>query len=289
MSEIFKTTRRDLLMVDPRNVIVEEGFNSRRDFALDELIPSIVEHGVMSPITVVVTKDDAGEEKYRLVDGERRLRATLAAIEQGAEIARIPAMKLTNVIDKSELVIQQLVRNEGKRFTDYENAIAFNTLHEKFGFTVTEIAQKVYGKASQAAYVSQCLSLLTMPEQIQNELANNTISASAVREVVTHVETPSEQVAAVAEAVENAKTKGKKKATAKDVTNTSVNDKRDSATICKGLELLFKYTEMYDDRPTKDVDLLDIYNALKNGKTITEFFNEVVTVPVMVDATSAVE
>ena len=37
-------------------------------------------------LTVIAFKDDEGNEKYKLVDGERRYRATMLAISEGADI-----------------------------------------------------------------------------------------------------------------------------------------------------------------------------------------------------------
>ena len=79
--ELNQTKRTDIYNIDPRNVMVVDGFNARRNFELDELKEQIKAKGVLNPITVVPFKDDEGNEKYRLVDGERRLRATLAAID----------------------------------------------------------------------------------------------------------------------------------------------------------------------------------------------------------------
>ena len=81
-TNINSTKRTDIYSVDPRNVVVVDNFNVRRDFAIDELKEQIKLQGVLNPITVVPFKDENGDEKYRLVDGERRLRATLAAISE---------------------------------------------------------------------------------------------------------------------------------------------------------------------------------------------------------------
>lgn len=118
--ELNQTKRTDIYNIDPRNVVVVDGFNARRNFELDELKEQIKAKGVLNPITVVPFKDDEGNEKYRLVDGERRLRATLAAIDEGADIKRIKALFLPRNTNEEDLLIEQMMRNEGKNFTEYE-------------------------------------------------------------------------------------------------------------------------------------------------------------------------
>ena len=78
--ETNKTKNTDLFLIDPRNIVVVDGFNVRRDFDLDELKEQIKAKGVLNPLTVIAFKDDEGNEKYKLVDGERRYRATMLAI-----------------------------------------------------------------------------------------------------------------------------------------------------------------------------------------------------------------
>ena len=101
------TKRTDIYSVDPRNVVVVENFNVRRDFALDELKEQIKAQGVLNPITVIPFKDEDGNEKYRLVDGERRLRATLAAIDEGADIKRIKALFLPRNTKEEDLLLDE--------------------------------------------------------------------------------------------------------------------------------------------------------------------------------------
>lgn len=91
--ETNSTKRKDIFLVNPRNIVVVDGFNVRRDFDLDELKEQIKGKGVLNPITVIAYKDENGVERYKLVDGERRYRATMLAISEGADIPYVPALK----------------------------------------------------------------------------------------------------------------------------------------------------------------------------------------------------
>ena len=58
--ETNKTTKTDIYKIDPRNIVVEDGFNSREDFGdIDTLAKQIEENGVLNPISVVPFKDES--------------------------------------------------------------------------------------------------------------------------------------------------------------------------------------------------------------------------------------
>lgn len=215
MQEINATKRTDIYQIDPRNVDVVAGFNVRREFAIEELKEQIKLNGVLNPITVIPTKAADGTERYRLVDGERRLRATLAAIEEGADIRRIKAIFLPRNTSEEEQLVQQMMRNEGKNFTEYECAIMFHCFKEAFGYSQSEIAAK-FGKSP--TFVSRCLSLMELAPEIQQRLESGEISTNAVREIVgQNKENEAAQVEAVNAAVSQAKASGKRTADNNDV------------------------------------------------------------------------
>ena len=51
--ELNATKRTDLFLIDPRNIVVMDGFNVRRDFDLNELKEQIKANGVLNPDTVM--------------------------------------------------------------------------------------------------------------------------------------------------------------------------------------------------------------------------------------------
>ena len=128
--ETNATKRTDIFLIDPRNIVVMDNFNVRRDFDLNELKEQIKAKGVLNPITVIPFKDENGKELYKLVDGERRYRATMEAIGEGANIPWIKALKAPKDATTEDLYIEQMMRNEGKRFTEYECALMFRRFKE---------------------------------------------------------------------------------------------------------------------------------------------------------------
>lgn len=235
MEEINITKRTDIYSVDPRNVVVVDNFNVRRDFAIDELKEQIKAQGVLNPITVVPFKDEDGNEKYRLVDGERRLRATLAAIAEGADIKRVKAIFLPRNTKEEDLLIEQMMRNEGKNFTEYEQAIMFQRFRDKFGYTQSEIAAKF---CKSATFIGRCLSLLDLAPAIQEKLEKGEISTGAVRQIVgLNKEDEGAQIAAVENAVADAKSKGKTTATGKNISGETKSQK-DLKKVVEAFKLL---------------------------------------------------
>lgn len=228
------TKRTDIYNIDPRNVVVVDNFNVRRDFAIDELKEQIKAQGVLNPITVVPFKDEDGNEKYRLVDGERRLRATLTAISEGADIKRVKAIFLPRNTNEEDLLIEQMMRNEGKNFTEYEQAIMFQRFRDKFGYTQSEIASKF---CKSATFVGRCLSLLELAPEIQEKLEKGEISTGAVRQIVgLNKEDESAQIAAVENAVADAKSKGKTTATGKNI-NGETKSQKDLKKVVEAFKL----------------------------------------------------
>ena len=111
--------------------------------------------------------------------------------------------------------MQQMMRNEGKNFTEYESAIMFLRFKEVFGYSQTEIAAK-FGKSP--TFVSRCLSLMELAPEIQLRLESGEISTTAVREIVgQNKESEAAQVEAVNAAVSQAKASGKRTADNNDV------------------------------------------------------------------------
>jgi ParB family chromosome partitioning protein len=121
--------------------------------ALAELAASIAAHGVLQPVLVTETL-----EGYRLVAGERRLRAA-----QMAGLARIPALvRQASEQDQLELaLVENLQRAD---LNAMEAARAYRQLRDLFGATNEAIADRI-GKARST--ISNTLRLLELDPEIQ--------------------------------------------------------------------------------------------------------------------------
>lgn len=177
----FAEGRSDLLRVDPRRVRWTPGIGGR-DFDapenqrhLHETKASIIVHGVRNPITVRIYEDELW-----LVDGEVRLRATMLAIEEGADIKTIPAIAEEKNRGEADRIVDQITRNTGKRFEPIELGRMCKRL-EDYGWKQKDIADRL---AMSPANVSHVIALLGMPEPVQAAVRDGTIAAATALSLV---------------------------------------------------------------------------------------------------------
>ncbi len=149
-------------------------FQPRKEFdetALEELKNSILENGVIQPVTVC--RDGDG---YQLISGERRLRAvTLAGFKF------IPAYVIEAHDDSTKLELALIENIQREDLNAIEVALALKSLTTKCNLTQEEIARKV-GK--NRSTVSNFLRLLKLPLQIQDSIRNREISSGHARALV---------------------------------------------------------------------------------------------------------
>ena len=149
-------------------------FQPRKEFdetALEELKNSILENGVIQPVTVC--RDGDG---YQLISGERRLRAvTLAGFKF------IPAYVIEAHDDSTKLELALIENIQREDLNAIEIALALKSLTTKCNLTQEEIAQKV-GK--NRSTVSNFLRLLKLPLQIQDSIRSREISSGHARALV---------------------------------------------------------------------------------------------------------
>ena len=158
----------------PIEKIIANPFQPRKEFdetALEELKNSILENGVIQPVTVC--RDGDG---YQLISGERRLRAvTLAGFKF------IPAYVIDAHDDSTKLELALIENIQREDLNAIEIALALKSLTTKCNLTQEEIAQKV-GK--NRSTVSNFLRLLKLPLQIQDSIRNREISSGHARALV---------------------------------------------------------------------------------------------------------
>lgn len=263
--ETNATKRTDLFWIDPRNIDIQDGFNVRSEFDLDELKEQIKAQGVLNPITVIPYKVD-GKERYKLVDGERRYRATMLAISEGTDIPYIKALKAPKDAKPEDLYIEQMMRNEGKKFTEYECAIMFQRFKDEFGYSQVQIADKF---KKSPAFISKCLSLLDLPSELQEKIVSGQLSVKAAREIAGSYETEQEQVKAARSAVKSAQSEGRSIATNKEVLN-ALKTSKEAKSVADALRTLWAYL---DGDNVIDIDqmakLLDKHESL--NKAVREY------------------
>lgn len=139
--------------------------------ALQELVASIKEKGILTPITVC---EDAGN--YILIAGERRLRAAkLAGLKE------IPVY-IIEVENDAEMVEMALIENiQRENLNPIEEAEAYAVLNSKYGLSQDAVAKAV-GK--KRVTVTNSLRLLNLPSEIKESITMSEISAGHGRAIL---------------------------------------------------------------------------------------------------------
>ena len=141
------------------------------EVALNELAASILEKGLISPITVRKIKNG-----YELIAGERRWRA-LKYLKKRT----VPAYVL-NTKNSSDIMEMALVENiQREDLNAIEESEAYAVLNKKYGLPHEAIAKAV-GK--KRVTISNSLRLLKLPLEIRKSLIEGKISAGHARAIL---------------------------------------------------------------------------------------------------------
>ena len=156
------------------NLIETNPFQPRTEFdetALRELAQSIKEQGVIQPVTV----RKLGYNKYQLISGERRLRASKLA-----GLTRIPVfIRVANDEQMLELALIENIHREN--LNAIEVAISYQRLIDECNMTQEEVSEKV-GKSRSA--VANFLRLLKLPAEVQIAIRDGHITMGHARALI---------------------------------------------------------------------------------------------------------
>jgi ParB family chromosome partitioning protein len=138
---------------------------------LAELADSIKQLGIIQPITV----REVEGEKYQIISGERRYRASLLA-----GLTEIPAyVRKANDNDMLEMALVENIQRED--LDAIEIAISYQRLMDEFALTQENISERV-GK--KRATVTNYLRLLKLPDEIQAAIRERKLSMGHARALV---------------------------------------------------------------------------------------------------------
>lgn len=149
-------------------------FQPRTEFeqeALQELSDSIKEMGIIQPLTVRLI----GPNKYQLISGERRFRASKLA-----GLKTVPAF-IRNANDDEMLQLALVENIQRENLNAIEVAISYERLISECKFNQEELSTKV-GK--QRSTITNYLRLLKLPPEIQLGLKLNKISMGHARSLI---------------------------------------------------------------------------------------------------------
>lgn len=165
--------------LQPRTVFSQE--------ALDELAASIKVSGIIQPITVRKMGD-----KYQLISGERRFRAShLAGLQE------VPAY--IRMVNDNELLEMALVENiQRENLNAIDVALSFQALLDACQINQEKLSDRV-GKSRST--VTNFLRLLKLPAEAQLALRDDKISMGHAKAIIT-VEDPEKQISIVRQIID---------------------------------------------------------------------------------------
>jgi ParB family transcriptional regulator, chromosome partitioning protein len=164
--------------------VVPSALQPRKDFAreaLQELIDSIRQHGIIQPL--IVRQVGA---RFELIAGERRWRAA-----QEVGLTRVPVI-IRSASDLEVLEISLIENLQRADLNPIEEAQGYARLANEFGMRQEDIALKV-GRSRAA--VANAMRLLDLHPQVQIWLAQNLLSVGHAK-VLLALKAPEEQLLA---------------------------------------------------------------------------------------------
>jgi ParB family chromosome partitioning protein len=184
LSALLENAATDITTTEPKPVnsisevpisqVEANPFQPRTDFKeeeLNELAESIKVHGVIQPITV----RKIGFDRYQLISGERRTRASRIA---GLE--KIPAF--IRLADDQGMLEMALIENiQRENLNAMEVALSYKRLMDECKLNQEELGDRV-GK--NRSTVNNYMRLLKLPDNIQAALRDDKISMGHARAII---------------------------------------------------------------------------------------------------------
>ena len=152
----------------PISSLLKNKFQPRKIFdkqKLDELTESIKERGIIQPIIVRKSSDE--KNKYEIIAGERRW---LAAQNAGLHEVPIVEVEADDLKSLEFAIVENVQRND---LNPIEEAKGYKRLIDDFSYDHEKVG-KFIGKSR--SHVSNCLRLLSLPDDVIELVENNLIS-----------------------------------------------------------------------------------------------------------------
>ena len=192
---------------------------------LQELAESIKTYGIIQPVTV----RKIGKDKYELITGERRFRAS-----KMAKLKSIPAF--IREADDNQVLEMALVENiQRQDLNAIEIAFSYQKLIDDCNLTYEQLSDRV-GK--KRATVNNYLRLLKLPIEIQSALKQDKLTMGHARALI-NLEDVSDQVFVLNLIME----KGLSVRQVEDVVR-KIKNKENVSPVKKKNELPFKYHQL---------------------------------------------
>jgi len=168
---VEKTTSVNLVPISQVEVNPRQPRQDFDETALQELAASITLHGIIQPLTV----SPIGQNKYRLIAGERRLRASRIA-----GLKEVPVY--IRAVNDQELLELALLENlQRQDLNAIEIGLSYKRLMDECSLTQEQVAERM-GK--ERSTVTNYIRLLKLPPAIVVAVRNGSLSMGHARALI---------------------------------------------------------------------------------------------------------
>lgn len=245
-------------------------FQPRNDFdeaALNDLAKSIKAQGVIQPVTV----RKMGRDKYQLISGERRLRAS-----RMAGLKKIPVfIRVAN--DEQMLELALIENTHRENLNAIEVAISYQRLIDECKISLDDLSEKV---GRDRTTVTNYIRLLRLPAEVQIALRDNHITMGHARAII-NIESKEQQLVLLQQIIERELTVREVENLARDSKDTP--DKKNSNQkkvqnilndYIKNKLSTFKKNTSFDAKIQRDIKGKgSITISFKNDDDLEKFFD----------------
>lgn len=180
---VEKQEEGDLVLSISINQIDPNPYQPRQEFdeqEMQELADSIALHGVIQPILVT----PHGQDRYTLVAGERRWRAS-----RKAGLREIPSIVRT-MSDRALRELALIENLQRVNLNPVEEAESISMLMKEYGLTQEAVAERV-GKSRPA--VANALRILSLPSEVVQMVRDGKLTSGHARAVLS-IPDPEQQI-----------------------------------------------------------------------------------------------
>lgn len=217
--EELKSSKNDILYIISSELVADESLNEREKDNygdIDELVESIREHGVKSPLHGYNEKG-----LFHVTHGFRRSRAVAKLLAEGIEI-KVPCIaKRKSEYSKENIIIDHFTLNTGMPLSTLEKANAVKKLIV-YGYEPAQLSKLL---SMTETYINSLLLLSNAPISVKKAINSGKIAASMAIGILRENKDMDKAAEVINKAITEANSHGKEKATKKDLINSGGSKK----------------------------------------------------------------
>lgn len=242
------------------HLIEANPFNPRTHFekeALEELRQSILTHGIIQPLTV----RKLGRDRYQLISGERRFRAS-----QLAGLTEVPAyIRIANDQTMLEMALVENIQRED--LNAIEVAFSYERLIDECKLTHEQLSEKV---AKSRSHIANHIRLLKLPAIIQAGVRDQVITMGHARALLG-IHDENEQLIAFQQIIDESLSVRAVEQLVKPTVSTNISKSKSEKIGLSSSEQVF--TSFLSDKLGSKVSIDK--NLAGKGKVVVHFSSEV--------------